>query len=201
MREFFLMCFEFLKTGLFSVGGGLATLPFLAEIAKKHPSWYTLTDLVDIVAISESTPGPIGINMSTFAGFKTFGVLGGIATTLSLVLPSFIIVIIVSRFWEKYKTNERVMKIFGALRAAAIGLISSVAVTVFLSAIFPGNADITLQTIAFEGKLQELISMFDYRCIILFAVLFGAMNIPKLKDVHPIAFILVAAGVGMVFGF
>ena len=79
---------SFFKTGLFSVGGGLATLPFLYEMAANRPDWFTEADVADMIAISESTPGAIGINMSTYAGFTTAGIPGGILATLGLALPT-----------------------------------------------------------------------------------------------------------------
>ena len=96
---------EFFKTGLFAIGGGLATLPFLYELSEKT-GWFTTTDISNMIAISESTPGPIGINMSTYVGFHTAGLLGGIVTTLSLVLPSIIIIEIISKVLTKFKESK-----------------------------------------------------------------------------------------------
>ena len=99
MITYLLLMFEFAKTGLFAVGGGLATLPFLREMAMNYP-WFTMSDLLDMIAISESTPGPIGVNMATFAGFNAAGALGGIIATLSLVFPSIIVVVIIASFMD-----------------------------------------------------------------------------------------------------
>lgn len=96
MNTFLLMCWEFFKTGLFAVGGGLATVPFLEEISTKY-GWFSLSDLTTMIAVSESTPGPIGINMATYVGNHMFGVWGGVAATLSLVAPSIIIICIIAR--------------------------------------------------------------------------------------------------------
>lgn len=180
MTEFLQMCIEFFKTGLFAVGGGLATLPFLRDISASHPDWFTVSDMADMLAVSESTPGPIGVNMATYVGYKVFGILGGICATLSLTLPSFIVVLIVAKIWEKYKTNEKVMKVFAALRAAAIGLIISAGVDVFRTAILPDNS-------------------LDVACLILFLVLFACTFIPKIKKMHPIFYILIAGVAGIIF--
>lgn len=180
MTEFLQMCFEFFKTGLFAVGGGLATLPFLRDISTSHPNWFSISDMADMLAVSESTPGPIGVNMATYVGYKVFGILGGICATLSLTLPSFIIVLIVAKIWEKYKTNEKVMKVFAALRAAAIGLIISAGVDVFSTAVI------------LDGALSV-------GCLILFIALFACTFIPKVKKLHPIFFILVAGVAGIIF--
>ncbi len=97
----------FARTGLFSVGGGLATLPFLYEMSDTS-GWFSHTDIADMIAVSESTPGAIGINMSTYAGFRTAGVPGGILATLSLALPSVIVSLIIARFLEKFRSNRLV---------------------------------------------------------------------------------------------
>ena len=115
---------EFFKTGLFSVGGGLATLPFLYEMSSNHPSWFSHADVADMIAISESTPGAIGINMSTYAGFTTAGIPGGILATLGLALPSVIIILIIAKFLEKFRTNKLVEGAFYGLRPASLAMIS-----------------------------------------------------------------------------
>ena len=91
---FFQLIYEFLKTGLFAVGGGMATVPFLKEIARNY-SWFTENELLDMIAVSESTPGPIGVNMATYAGFRAAGPLGALCSTLSLIAPSIIIILII----------------------------------------------------------------------------------------------------------
>ena len=106
MNALLRLMFEFFKTGLFSVGGGLATLPFLYEMSDKT-GWFTHADIADMIAISESTPGAIGINMSTYAGYKTAGIPGGILASLSLAAPSVIIILIIARFLKKFRDNPR----------------------------------------------------------------------------------------------
>lgn len=207
MLKFLLMCWEFFKTGLFSVGGGLATLPFLTQMSKDYPEWFTLSELADMVAVAESTPGPIGVNMSTYVGYKVFGLFGGFASTLFLVLPSFLVILFVSSVWEKYKEAESVKKIFSALRAAAIGLIISAGAGVFVSAVFPEftTAGLTLEALADFPNAAEnfkfLIASLDIKPLILFAVVMAATQTKKLKDLHPIFFILVSAAVGIIFSF
>lgn len=207
MLEFLLMCWEFFKTGLFSVGGGLATLPFLTQMSKDYPEWFSLSELADMVAVAESTPGPIGVNMSTYVGYKVFGLFGGFASTLFLVLPSFLVILFVSSVWEKYKEAESVKKIFSALRAAAIGLIISAGAGVFVSAVFPEftTAGLTLEALADFPNAAEnfkfLIASLDIKPLILFAVVMAATQTKKLKDLHPIFFILVSAVVGIIFSF
>ena len=121
---------EFFKVGLFSVGGGLATIPFLSELATKY-NWFDQKTLMDMIAVSQSTPGAIGINMATFAGFKASGIIGGIIATLGLVTPSVIVIIIVAHFLNKFKESRTVESIFYGLRPAVAALIGSAGYEVF----------------------------------------------------------------------
>lgn len=185
---FLTLFLEFFKIGLFAVGGGLATIPFLYELAAKYP-WLTPQQLADMIAVAESTPGPIGINCATYAGFNAAGVPGAIVATLSLVLPSFIIILIVSRFLSKYNENKLVKRTFSALRPAATGLIAASAFTVVNDAVFKLSSDV------------PLFSSTDIKCVILFVVLLVLTNIKKLKNLHPLAFIGFAALVSIIFSF
>ena len=179
MIKILLMCVNFFKTGLFAVGGGLATLPFLKHIAEVHPDWFTVDDLTTMVAVAESTPGPIGVNVATYAGVNTLGLFGGVLATLSLVLPSFLCILIIYNFWQKYRENDKVQKTFSALRPAGLGLILAACYTVFMSAVFPATG-------------------FNWHCLLLFAVLFILLQLPKLKNIHPIFYIIAAAVIGIV---
>ena len=181
--------FEFFKTGLFAIGGGMATIPFLREIADKYP-WYSTRELIDMIAVSESTPGPVGVNMATFAGYMAGGILGALLATLSLVLPSYIIILIVARMMDKFKGNKYVDYAFKGLRPAVVALMASAALSIFAIAFLPG------ETGSFMDKL-------DVKAVILFAVLFLIMHglaAPKAKKikVHPIMYIIVGAVVGII---
>ena len=101
---YLILFLEFFKVGLFTIGGGLASLPFLYELAEKY-TWITKPMIADMIAISQSTPGPIGINMATYVGFKSGGILGGIIATFAIVLPSFITIIIIANFLNKFKNK------------------------------------------------------------------------------------------------
>ena len=192
MMTFLHLFIEFFKTGLFAIGGGLATIPFLEDIARRY-TWFTTEQLTDMIAVSESTPGPIGINMATYAGYQAgyaeFGVLGGIlgglVATLSLVLPSVIVILVIAGFLEKFKENKLVKNTFYCLRPAVIGML---AVTL-LGLIFP--IFINLSGAAF-------LEIVNIKAIILFAViLFGVFKFKK----HPILYIGIGALVGIVFKF
>lgn len=171
---------SFFKIGLFAVGGGLATLPFLYELANTH-DWLTIADISNLVAISESTPGPMGINMATYVGFIQSGVAGAILAPLGEVLPSIIIIIIVAGFLKKFKDNKVVKNVFYGLRAASCALIAV--------------AGLGVARLAFFG---EKMTDFFWQGAILAVILFIASK--KLKW-HPIAFIAISALIGIVFQF
>ena len=116
--------YEFFKTGLFAVGGGLATLPFLEDISERT-GWFTRAQLADMLAVSESTPGPIGVNMATYVGFETAGILGSLCATFGLVLPSLIIILLVVKVLEKFRTNRYVEAAFYGLRPASVAMVAS----------------------------------------------------------------------------
>ncbi len=119
---YWLLFFEFFKIGLFAIGGGLVTVPFLFDLAEHYP-WFNASDLADMIAISESTPGPLGVNMATFAGFKAAGVSGAVTATFGLVLPSVLIIIALSRLLKKFRDNPLVCSILSGIRPAVIALI------------------------------------------------------------------------------
>ena len=181
--------YEFFKVGLFSVGGGLATLPFLKEMATRT-GWFTVEQLYDILAVSESTPGPIGVNMATYVGFTTAGVSGSVIATLGLITPSVIIVLIVALFLKNFKDNKYVKNAFYGLRPASMGLICTAGIGVLLVTLF--NVDLFKST----GNFLDL---FCIKAIILAAALFALSNV--FKKVHPVAWIAASAIVGIVFGF
>jgi chromate transporter len=118
---------QFFHVGVFSFGGGYATLPFLYDIAEKY-HWYSAKQLTDMLAIASITPGPVGVNVATFAGFSTTGILGALVATTAVILPSFIIVTLVSKALDKFKTNKEVQGAIIALKAAGCALLSSVGI-------------------------------------------------------------------------
>ena len=122
--------YEFFKTGLFAVGGGLATLPFLRDMAFRHPDWFTEAMLADMIAISESTPGPIGVNMATYAGFHSAGIFGALFATFGLILPAFLSILLVVKILDSFKDNPYVGATFYGLRPAVTGLIAAAGVTI-----------------------------------------------------------------------
>ena len=184
MSTLLLLLFTFFKIGLFAVGGGLATLPFLTELSNQYPHWFVAPTLGDIVAIAESTPGPIGVNAATFAGYCCGGVPGAIVATLSLVTPSIIIVSIIAHFLERYQNSRLVQNAFSGLRPASTGLIAAAGWSVLKTAL--SGADI--------------MGAVSLPAVILFAAIMILSNTKKLKSLHPAAFIGLAAVVGIVVG-
>lgn len=172
---FLQLFWEFFKTGLFALGGGMATVPFLFDIGART-GWFTASELADMIAISESTPGPIGVNMATYVGFRSAGVLGGIVATIGLVTPSVIIILIVAKILSRFRNNPIVDTVFKYLRPAVIGLI--------MFALWQ------LVPLTFLGADRNILIL----PVIAFAVLLFCLL--KFRKVHPIVWI----GVGAVFG-
>lgn len=119
---YFILALEFFKIGLFAVGGGLVTVPFLYDLTEQY-DWFTAKELTDMIAVSQSTPGPVGINMATYAGYKAAGVWGSLLATLSLVTPSVIVVYFISKILTKWKDNPNVLRVLGGIRPAVLALI------------------------------------------------------------------------------
>ena len=184
--------YEFFKTGLFAVGGGMATLPFMYDISDKT-GWFTHSMLADMVAVSESTPGPIGVNMATYVGFVTGGIPGAVIATVGLVTPSVILILLIARVLKAFRENQYVDAGFYGLRPCSVGLIAAAGVLVIKLALF--NTELYTST----GALLDL---FNFKALILAAVLLVATRcIKKLKGLHPIVFILASAVIGIVFSF
>ena len=139
MMIYLQLFFEFFKAGLFAIGGGMATLPFLYDISDKT-GWFTYGQLADMVAISESTPGPIGVNMATYVGFTTAGIPGSVIATLGLITPSIIIILIIAGFLKAFKDNKYVQHAFYGLRPASTGLIAAAGFSVFALIMFHKDA-------------------------------------------------------------
>lgn len=177
---------EFFKTGLFSVGGGLATLPFLRQMGNQF-GWFTEAELTNMLAVSESTPGPIGVNMATYAGTTVCGgnPLGGAVATFGLVLPSVLVILLIAGLLKHFRENRYVDKCFQMIRPASVGLVAAAVLSVLKIALFRESSG------AFLGLVPFL------PAIILFAVL--AVSRWKLQKLHPICFILFGATAGIVY--
>ncbi|MEY8410968.1 chromate transporter [Lachnospiraceae bacterium 62-26] len=179
---YLILAYEFFKIGLFSIGGGMATLPFLMDLTNKY-DWFTVSELTNMVAISESTPGPVGINMATYAGYNAAGVLGAIVATLALTAPAWIIIILIAKFLENFSENKNVKAAFYGIRPAVAALIGYAVWELLKIALVS----------AAEGKIQ--VNMVNaIVCVAAFALL----QIKKLGKLHPLAWIAAGACIGVV---
>ena len=192
MMIYLQLFYEFFKAGLFAIGGGMATLPFLYDISDTT-GWFTYGQLADMVATSESTPGPIGVNMATYVGFTTAGISGAVVATIGLITPSIIIILIIAGFLKAFKDSKYVQSAFYGLRPASTGLIAAAGLSVAVLVLF--------QKELYEatGKLTDLINI---ESVLLIVVLYVFTNlVKKTKDLHPVVFIAASAVIGIVFRF
>ena len=166
-----LLFWEFFKIGLTAIGGGMVTIPFLLDLADKY-DWYTKGELMDMIAISESTPGPIGVNMATYAGYNTAGIWGGIVATFGLVLPSLVVIILIAKYLFAKEEG-------GFLRQALFGIRPAV-----------------LALILFAGWELARLSLINWQSVLIAIVSFGLIRWLKW---HPIVYICLAAAIGIVF--
>lgn len=188
MTLYLQLFWAFFKTGLFAIGGGMATLPFLYDISDQT-GWFTHTQLADMVAVSESTPGPIGVNMATYVGFLTSGIGGAVIATLGLIAPSVIVILIVAAFLKAFRDSKYVIGAFYGLRPASTALITAALVSV---------ARVTF----FIGDFSPESITINWKAIVLAAVLLVLTRwTPKVKNWHPIVFIAFSAAAGAVFRF
>jgi len=197
MMHFIRLFFEFFKTGLFAVGGGMATIPFLYKMSDAT-GWFTHNDLANMIAVGESTPGPIGVNMATYVGFVSGMDMGGIATailgsviaTLGLVTPCVIVILIVAAVLKSFRNNPYVNNAFYGLRPASTGLIAAAGLSVVVSNLFSSEA--------FAQGLS--LAVINWKGWILAVVLWLLTNkVKQTKKLHPILFIAFSAVVGVVF--
>ena len=186
---------EFFKTGLFAIGGGMATVPFLQEISAKT-GWYTAGQLADMIAVSESTPGPMGVNMATYVGYTVgakelggplMGILAAIIATLGLITPSVIVILIVAFFLKKFRDSKLVDGALYGLRPASVALISAAGVDIVLIAV-----------LRVESIYKIAQAALSWKALVLAALVFAATHVKQLKKLQPIWFIAASALVGVV---
>ena len=181
--------YEYAKVGLFAVGGGLATVPFLQHLGETT-GWFTDAELSTMIAVSESTPGPMGVNMATYVGFKLDGVAGAVVATLGLIFPSIVVILIIAGFLQKFRQSRRVDAVFRGLRPASTALIASAGLSVAVSVFFAAN-----------NASPDSFPAVRWEAVFLAVAVFACMQIKGLKKLHPICFIAAAAVIGVVFQF
>lgn len=197
MMIYLRLIYEFFKTGLLAVGGGLATLPFLYEISNKT-HWFTHGDIMNMIAVAESTPGAIGINMSTYVGNMTAGVLGGIIATLSLAAPSIIIITLISKALQKFRDAPVVEAVFKVLRPASTALITAALLGIARNTLLHPESLDAMQAGTEAITAGSILGAVNWFALIMAAILFVAMHFGK-KKIHPIVYIAISAVLGVAF--
>lgn len=198
MMLYLRLFWEFFKTGLFAVGGGMATIPFLYNMADAT-GWFTRNDVANMIAVGESTPGPIGVNMATYVGYVTgsnagglpFAILGAVVATIGLITPSIIIILIIASFLKSFRDNRYVDSAFYGLRPASTGLIAAAGLSVVVSNLFFPEA-------MAEGFSLAVLNWKGWALAVVLWVLTN--KVKQTKKLHPILFILASAAAGIVFG-
>ena len=176
---------EFFQTGLFAVGGGMATLPFLYDISDRT-GWFTHHQLADMIAVSESTPGPIGVNMATYAGYLTAGIPGALISTIGLITPSIIVILIVSAFLYAFRTNKYVNNAFYGLRPASTAMITAAGFIVMRVTFFGGEFSNPINLKA--AALAAILLIFTH-------------VVKRTEKLHPVVWIALSAVAGVIFKF
>ena len=186
---------EFFKTGLFAVGGGMATVPFLQDISAKT-GWFTAADLANMIAVSESTPGPMGVNMATYVGYTVgsqqlggtgMGIVGAVVATMGLICPSIVVILIVAYFLKRFRDSKLVDSVLYGLRPASVALISAAGVEIVLFAV-----------LRVESIWKIADATLSWKSVVLALAVFAGTNlIPRLKKIHPIWFIAASAVAGV----
>jgi chromate transporter len=185
---YLLLYWEFFKIGLFAVGGGLATIPFLYRLSYKT-GWFTTLDIANMFAISEITPGPLGVNMATFAGYSSAGIGGAVTATLGIVTPSIIIIVLIAGLLKNSMENKYIKAAFRGVQAAVCALISAAVLDIITASLF--NIDLYKAT-------AQIADLFSIKALLFFAILL--IMIRKLK-IHPFAYICVSAAIGFFIQF
>ena len=185
---FFELFYVFFLIGLFTFGGGYAMIPMIQEQVVGR-GWISSNALSDFIAISESTPGPFAINIATFVGSETAGILGSLCATIGVILPSFIIILIVAFIMNKFLSNKYVKGALNGVRPVVLALILSTAIIFFIKMLLYSGNDLFSQTISFDKKSLTLLVM-------LVAFIFVYKKVRK-KSLNPILILAISAGLGI----
>ena len=184
MMIYFDLFLTFLKIGLFTFGGGYAMLPMIQEEVAAH-GWLNQSELINFIAVSESTPGPFAVNISTFVGTRTGGIFGGLCATLGVILPSFVIILIVARCYQKFKSNKLVVGAMNGLKPAVVGLIAAALLSLSGTVFFPQGLSATV-----FGTAHFYVSLGIFAVAVVLAF----------KKLHPILIVLISAVIGIIAG-
>ncbi len=175
----------FFKIGALTFGGGYAMIPLIEAEVISH-GWLELSELIDFIAVSESTPGPFAINIATFIGSHQAGILGSVCATLGVVAPSFVIILIVANFYERFKKSKAVSGCMSGLRPAVVGMIASAVLSVAAEVFMPLGFDVTIFA---SSELYISLGIFAVSVFLAF------------KKLHPIFIVCFSAAAGIASGF
>lgn len=176
---------NFLKIGAFTFGGGYAMLPLVQEQVMAH-GWLTEEELINFIAVSESTPGPFAINISTYVGMETGGLFGAFCATLGVVFPSFFIILLIAKCFGHFQESSIIKGCMVGLKPAVIGLIAAAVISTGRTVLFPNGVSV---------------SSFSSVSFIIPALIFVGMLVLALKKVHPIIIIILSGIIGIVVGY
>ena len=182
LLELFLI---FLKIGAFTFGGGYSMIAMIQYEAEQH-GWLSQSELVDFVALSESTPGPLAVNMATFVGMKTGGIRGAVLATLGVILPSFVTILIIAKCYEKFKKSKAVSGTMSGLKPAVVGMIGTALLSVGRTVFFPNGLQVDRFT---QASFWVFLGIFAVSAVLVF------------KKVNPIKIIVLSAAVGIGAGY
>lgn len=178
---------EFIIIGGLGIGGGMVAIPFIQNIASTT-GWITEAQIVEMIAITEITPGPLVVNMATYTGYIVAGILGGILTTMAVILPQIIIIYFIYKVLNKFKENKNVLIILKGIRPVSLALTAGGALTILQSAFFKATDNYT--------SLSGILQIFNWKCILLGIALIALMR--KVK-IHPIFYFIICGIIGVVF--
>ncbi|MCL2495001.1 MAG: chromate transporter [Oscillospiraceae bacterium] len=190
LQTLILLAYEFFFTGLFAVGGGLATIPFLQSMGARRPAWFSAAQLADMIAAAQCAPGPLGTNMATYVGYTVGGFPGAALSPLSLMIPTIVVDLFAARLMERFRDSARWERVMRVLRPASAGLICAAALALLQISLASGTA----------WNWNAPLAWFDWRCVALYGALLPFVAWKKLRKIHPAVYIAVGAVVGVVWG-
>ena len=176
---FGLLFYEFFKIGLFAIGGGAVSIPFLFDLSEKF-NWFSKEELIDMIAISQATPGPIGVNMATYGGFLAGGIIGALCATIGLITPALIIVCLLAHVWRKIKRKHSVISTFNGIKASVAGLLFGIFLTMILPLIS-----------------HSIVSIQNVKVIVIFSI---SLALARIKNFPVFVVILAGAIFGILLG-
>ena len=190
LQTLLILTYECFCTGLFAVGGGLATIPFWQSIGRRRPGWFSAAQLADMIAASQCAPGPLGTNVAAFVGYTVGGFPGAALSPLALMVPTLAVDLVAARLMERFKNSARWESVMQLLRPASAGLICAAVFALLQISLASG----------LSWNWHAPLAWFDWRCAALYAALLPFAFWKKLKKIHPAVYIAVGAVVGVVVG-